>query len=213
MGRYGAAARHRCRLRALPELNPQEDPMRLSYLTAILLGAALIAPAQAVQVAGVNVDDSATVGATPLVLNGAGIRHKYWVKVYVGALYLPKKAHGVDAVLANTGPNRVLMHFLYKNVTSKEMTDGWNEGFRDNSKAEIDKLQPRIDDFNKMFDSNFKTGDVVLLDYLPGEGTQVTIKGQVKGTIPGADFNTALLKIWIGPVPPDAGLKKAMIGG
>jgi hypothetical protein len=54
---------------------------------------------------------------------------------------------------------------------------------------------------------------VILLDYLPGAGTRVTIKGQVKGVIPGQDFNDALLEVWLGARPASGGLKRAMLGG
>jgi hypothetical protein len=39
------------------------------------------------------------------------------------------------------------------------------------------------------------SGDEVWLDYLPGKVTRVTIKGEVKGMISGADFNQALLRV------------------
>jgi len=62
-----------------------------------------------------------------------------------------------------------------------------------------------------MFPS-LKEGDVVMLDYLPGKGTRVTIKGKVKGIIKGKDFNRALLDVWLGNKPADEDLKQAMLG-
>jgi hypothetical protein len=161
----------------------------------------------------VNLDDTAQLvaGGPKLVLNGAGVRKKFFVKVYVGALYLPNKATTVAAVLNETGPKRVLMHFLYKKVEREKLTDGWKEGFENNSKTEMAQLRARLDDFNKLF-TDVKKGDVILLDYLPGSGTRVTINGQEKGTIAGEDFNRALLKVWLGPEPADSGLKQAMLG-
>lgn len=50
-------------------------------------------------------------------------------------------------------------------------------------------------------------------DYVPGTGTTVTIGGQAKGTIPGADFMRALWGIWLGDQPADAKLKAGMLGG
>ncbi len=40
-------------------------------------------------------------------------------------------------------------------------------------------LKARLDGFNKLF-TDVKMGDVIVLDYLPGRGTRVTIKGQEK---------------------------------
>ena len=50
-------------------------------------------------------------------------------------------------------------------------------------------------------------------DYLPGTGTQISLNGRLLGTIAGVDFNRALLRIWLGNVPVQADLKKAMLGG
>ena len=191
-------------------------------MRSLIIGSALLAtaiaapaPAQAAKVAGVKLEDSVQISAdTPkLALNGAGVRKKLFIKVYVGALYLQNKATSVNAVLAQNSANRVLMHFLYKKVGRDKLVDGWKEGFSGNSSAaEMEKLQARLADFNGLF-ADAKKGDVILLDYLPGEGTRVTINGQAKGTIPGADFNKALLKVWLGNSPVDSKLKEAMLGG
>ena len=107
----------------------------------------------------------------------------------------------------------MLMHFLYKKVGRDKLVDGWKEGFSGNSSvAEMEKLKARLADFNKLF-TDAKKGDVILLDYLPDKGTRVTINGQAKGTIAGADFNKTLLKVWLGTKPADSGLKEAMLGG
>ena len=50
------------------------------------------------------------------------------------------------------------------------------------------------------------------LTYLPGTGVQVEFKGDVKGVVPGADFAQALFRIWLGPSPPNAGLKEGLLG-
>ncbi|MFQ5760931.1 MAG: chalcone isomerase family protein [Acidiferrobacterales bacterium] len=189
--------------------------MRSLIIGSALFAIAIAAQAEAAKVAGVELEDSAQISAdTPkLVLNGAGVRKKLFIKVYVGALYLQNKATSVNAVLNQTGANRVLMHFLYKKVGRDKLVDGWKEGFSGNSSAaEMEKLQARLADFNGLF-ADSKKGDVILLDYLPGKGTRVTINGQAKGTIAGADFNKALLKVWLGSKPADSRLKEAMLGG
>jgi hypothetical protein len=168
----------------------------------------------ALEVAGVMVPEKVTIGESSkqLVLNGAGIRKKLFVKVYVGAFYLPGKLNTVGAILGDPGPKRIAMHFLYKEVSAKKLIDGWNEGFAGNSKPEeVKSLQGRINQFNKLF-RTVKKGDVIRLDYLPDEGTQVWINEKLMGAVEGQDFSQALLRIWLGPKPADAGLKKAWLG-
>lgn len=47
--------------------------------------------AHGAEVGGVQIADTVRIGATEVVLNGAGIRTRAIFKVYVGALYLPEK--------------------------------------------------------------------------------------------------------------------------
>ena len=57
----------------------------------------------ALEIAEVNLDEKIQLDKHQLVLNGAGIRKKFIVKVYIGALYLGEKTRTADAVLADTG--------------------------------------------------------------------------------------------------------------
>jgi hypothetical protein len=169
-------------------------------------------PLSALEVAGVKIDDQLQVGGTPLALNGAGVRSKFFVEVYVGALYLSKTSRSVSDILALPGAKRVAMHFLHDEVSQEQLVDGWNEGFKKNQSEESMKtLGPRIEQFNKLFQTVHK-GDVITMDYIPEDGTIVRINGTEKGKVPGADFNRALLEIWLGEEPVDSDLKRALLG-
>jgi hypothetical protein len=147
-----------------------------------------------------------------LQLNGIGYRSKFFFKIYIGALYTVTRAKTPEAVLSQTGPKRLLMHFVYSEVSREKLVNAWNEGFEENTPAgDLAKLRERIDQFNAMFPT-LHSGDEVLFDYIPDEGTVVTIKGETKGVIKGEDFNHALLNIWLGNEPADSGLKDALLG-
>jgi hypothetical protein len=120
-----------------PALKKTSSPTRevtMMKLPILILGFALTATtiADAAQVAGVSVPDSATVAGTKLMLNGAGLRKKAFFEVYVGVLYLPSKAASAEAALGQNGPNRVAMHFL-RDVDRESLVDAWSEGFARNS--------------------------------------------------------------------------------
>jgi len=180
------------------------------FLLVLLLVPGLLC---AREVAGVDLEDEATLAnGETLVLNGAGIRTKFFVKVYVGALYLPHSTADVAEALAMPGGRRVVMHFLYDGVSAQKIVAGWTDGFRNNlSPAAFQALQPRLQHFNALF-TDTREGDRIQLDYLPGQGTQVTITGLEKGLIEGEDFMRALLSVWLGEEPADSGLKAAMLG-
>ena len=189
--------------------------LRILMASLVLIAVLSLTPsAQAVDVAGVNVPDTVKVGAAgdALQLNGAGIRKKFIIKVYVGALYLQTKTSDVSQAVSMPGAKRVLMHFLYKKVGADKLNSGWEDGFRANLKpAEYDTQQARLQKFKGFF-PDMKKGDEILLDYIPGTGTEVRINGTLAGTIEGEDFYRALLLVWLGDVPADKGLKKAMLG-
>ena len=103
------------------------------------------------------------------------------------------------------------MHFVYDEVSRDKLNAAWEDGFRANlDTARYQALAPRIEQFKAMF-RTLREGDEVWLDHLPGEGTRVSINGEVQGLVPGDDFNAALLAIWLGPEPVTGSLKKALL--
>ena len=51
------------------------------------------------------------------------------------------------------------------------------------------------------------------MDFVPGEGTLFSFDGRAVGEpIEGDDFFAAILAIWLGPKPADAGLRDALLG-
>jgi Chalcone isomerase-like len=174
---------------------------------------ALTLSAQALELKGVKVDETAQVGGSALVLNGAGIRQKMVFKVYVAGLYLTQKASDANAVINDTGNKRVTMHFL-RELSAEKLLHGMNEGFTDNnSAAELTAIDAQMKSFRAMMTSAkaVKEGDVIVLD-LTAAGTQVNINGKSLGTVEGEAFNQALLRVWLGNKPVDAALKKGMLG-
>jgi Chalcone isomerase-like len=168
----------------------------------------------AADVSGIKIPDSAKVEGQELKLNGAGVRTRMFIKVYVAALYLEQKASVADAAIGNKGVKRMALHImrdLKADVFSSALRDGLTAN---NSAAEIAKVEDRIKEFNGILSGvgGVKKGDVVQLDYLPVAGTRVVINGDTKGAIGGEDFYRALLKVWLGENPIDADLKKHLLG-
>ena len=179
-------------------------------LALVLLLCAL--PAAALEVAGVKLADKTRLGESELVLNGAGIRTKVFFKVYVGALYLGEKKSLAADVLAERGAKRVSLTLL-RELSAQQVTEAFDEGIQaNNSAATLAAMKPRIAQLLRLF-ADGKQGDAILLDYLPGVGTVVSLNGVVRGKpIAGEDFYRALLRIWLGDKPVDDELKRAMLG-
>ena len=165
--------------------------VKLTFAT-ILFSLTLSAPfsALALEVKGVKVDETAQVGGSALVLNGAGVRTKLMFKVYAAGLYLTQKQADANAVINDTGNKRVSMHFL-RELSSEKLLHGMNEGFEDNnSAAEMTAIDAQMKAFRQMmaFAKAVKEGDVIVLD-LTSAGTQVSLNGKALGMIEGAAFN------------------------
>lgn len=185
-------------------------------LAALLLNAALGAPAAlAADVAGVHLDDHATLGGTDTVLNGAGLRTRFMLKVYVIGLYGPKRADSADAFSTAPGPKRIHIATL-RDLTAEQFADALIDGLRKNtSDAEFAKLQPRADEFRAQLLALKSTpsGSQIRIEWLPATGTRLSVGNEIRGRdIPGEDFFRALLRIWLGDKPVDGDLRAALLG-
>jgi Chalcone isomerase-like len=168
----------------------------------------------AAEVSGIKIPDTAKVEGQDLKLNGAGVRTRMFIKVYVAAFYLEQKANAAEVAIGNKGVKRMALHImrdLKADVFSSALRDGLTAN---NSAAEMAKIDDRIKEFNGIMAGvgGVKKGDVIHLDYLPVAGTRVVINGDTKGAIAGEEFFRALLKVWLGDNPIDADLKKNLLG-
>jgi len=168
----------------------------------------------AAEIAGVTFDDRISLNESKqiLTLNGAGLRQKFFFDIYAAGLYLEKTSQDVDAILNDSGSKLLVMHILYDSIKQEKMISSTLDSFKDNlSENDFANLSPRINSFIKQYQS-LKAGDILIYDYTPNKGTRFSINNQLKGITMGADFNTALLKIWLGKDPASDSLKDALLG-
>jgi hypothetical protein len=183
--------------------------MRNLILAAALTVTAVTA--SAATVAGAKIEDTVTVGGQNLVLNGAALRKKFVVKVYVGALYLPSKQNNAAAILAADAPRRQVMHFLY-DVDKGKMAEAWEEGLKDNTPNASAEVKTAFKTLATWME-DMKEGQRIVLTYAPGTGTTVEVAGKNKGTLGGKAVADAILNTWIGPKPgPGGDFKSGVLG-
>jgi hypothetical protein len=161
---------------------------------------------------GVTLPDQVTVSGKTLQLNGMGLRTKMMFKIYVAGLYLEQKSKDANQVVSAAEVKRVVMHFLSSKATKSRMDDAWREGFENNSPQQYQALKARVDQLVGFF-GDMKTDDRIEFTLEPGKGVTAALNGEVKGTIAGDDFAAALLRVWLGSVPPSEELKRGMLGG
>lgn len=186
----------------------------MKRLNILLLALLTCTSASAAQIADIDFVESINIEGTDNTaqLNGLAIRYKFIFKIYAAALYTEQPSHNADTLLKSNVVNRMQMHFIYNEVSKEKLVNGWLEGFEKNlSQQQFNELKPRIDQFNSLFETVHE-GDNIILDYLPSQGTRVTILDKVKGIIKGSDFNQALLKIWLGEHPVSDDMKQGLLG-
>ncbi|MBU1362208.1 MAG: chalcone isomerase family protein [Gammaproteobacteria bacterium] len=181
---------------------------------AALVAALLAVPGlQAAEVAGVRVEEKLRVGSNELVLNGAGLRTRFFIKVYVGALYVDAKASSPAAIIDSNAPRRVSLRLL-RDLEAESLHSALDEGLRNNlSAAELSDLKGPAEQLAGIMKGigKVKEGDTVAIDFSEA-GVSVSQNGEARGKVAGAAFARALLKVWLGDKPADAALKKAMLG-
>ena len=78
---------------------------------------------------------------------------------------------------------RVHKVLSWDEVAAEKLGSAWREGFADNHDREVlDTVEPQLEQFVRMFTTAVE-GDTFAMEYIPGQGTRVTINGDATGTV------------------------------
>jgi len=187
--------------------------IRRETLLAACLTVCLPSAAWCGELAGVTLPEQTIVEESTLVLNGMGLREATWlnIDVYVAGLYLEAKSSDADTILRSEGPKRIVFVFV-RSVGRKKLIQEWDDSLEANVGEDFATLADRVEMLHGWIPNAVRKGDEMSLTYLPGQGVVVEIKGEVMGTIPGADFARALFTMWLGARPPNQALKIGLLG-
>lgn len=182
-----------------------------SSLPLTLLSLALLfsPPLLAGQKAGVALPDQITLGGSNLVLNGMGLREAYLVDIYVGALYLPTATRSSSQAINADVPKRIVMHFIFSKISRDQQIQAFRENLAKNPEAAA--VASKLEHMYGLMEE-IHAGEEVVLDYVPGTGTTIRIRGRDKATVQGVDFMKVVWSFFIGPQPASAKLKTGLLG-
>lgn len=153
-----------------------------------------------------------TIGEDRLVLNGAGIREKFWIDMYVGALYLPSKSTNAAEILNGNKPFAVKLHIVSRLITSKRMSDAVDDGLRKSTNGNTAHFSDKIKKFKNFFTEEIQDHDVFDIAFRPNVGVVVYKNKKKLGIIEGEAFKNAVFGIWLSEYPANEEMKKAMLG-
>ena len=185
-----------------------------AFLSGFLLAACLVASSvQAAKVAGVELEESLSIGSHEMTFNGAGLRKRLFIKLYVGSLYLANASSDASAIIEADEAMSIRINVLSDLLTRNKMIKALKDGFRKATGGNTAAIQPQIDQMLDSMQEKIRPGDSYTLSYEPGVGTHIMRGDETLSTIEGLAFKQALFGIWLSDSPAQASLKKAMLGG
>jgi hypothetical protein len=164
------------------------------------------------EVEGVNLPDSLEVANSKVILNGAGVRSKFFMDLYVGGLYLENKSNNPQEIIEADEPMAIRLHIISSLITSKKMENATREGFENATKGNTEPIKSQIEEFISVFKEKIEENDIFDLIYMPGKGLEVYKNSEFKSRIEGLTFKQALFGIWLCDKPAQKSLKKEMLG-
>src|SRR4051812_3533333 len=163
------------------------------------------------EIAGTKLPDQVTVAGKTLKLNGAGLRQATFLKfnVYAAGLYLENSAHDGESIANSDSPKSIQMVFL-RDVTAKQMSDAFAEGFNNNCTADCGRLKPDLAKLQGLM-KDMKKGETMAFNF--SDDVTVLVRGQKVGSVGDKAFSHQIIRIWIGKSPPNAELKDGFLNG
>jgi hypothetical protein len=147
-----------------------------------------------------------------LLLNGMGLCEWGFFKVdlYRAALYLEKKCSDPKKIILSKNAKCIQLYFV-RELTKDQLQKAYSAAFEANAKESLPRYKKRLDQLKAMME-DVNEGDSLIFTFFPEKGTEVQIKGKVKGLIKGADFGSMFFKLYLGDHPPSTDLKNGLLG-
>jgi len=183
----------------------------MTRLTAVLALVALVASAPAGAsrvVSGQPFPERLKTGETALDLCSASLLEKYFLDVYVAALYLGDCGVLPDAL--RDVPKRLEIAYL-RGFSAEQFAKAANEILERSFDAEtLAPLRDRIGRLNAAY-RGVEKGDRYALTYRPGRGTELALNDEALVVVEGAEFARVYFAIWLGDEPADEGLRERLL--
>jgi len=187
---------------------------RLCQAAVLSMASLWIAPrACAAALSGVNVPDTLLIDGHKLVLNGLGLRTLTFlrVKIYVAALYLPRKTADAQAILASPGPKVITLHHIHSG-SKGQVQDRYREGEKVNCggggcdaalQADFERLVASASPVNE--------GDVTLY-LVTDKSFRVVFNGREVIAFTSNRLGNMIIEGFIGAHPPSESLRAGLLG-
>ncbi len=178
----------------------------------LMASAAMTSNAMAdTKVSGVSIPDQIDLQGSQMVFNGAGVRSKFFMDLYVGSLFTPKVMSDAVEVIAAQEAVAIRLNITSGMITSEKMTEAVYDGFKLAMKGDISPIKESVDTFITAFSEPIQEGDQFTFLSVPSKGIVAFKNGEELSVTQGEDFRRAVLSIWLGDKPTDSDLKEDML--
>ena len=164
------------------------------------------------EIGGIAMPDSLAAGQARLILNGAGLRTKFFMSLYVGGLYLAQKNVDAGRVVEADEPMAIRLHIISSHITSEKMETATREGFEKSTNGNTAPVKAQIENFITVFKDKINENDIYDFVYIPNRGLEIYKNAKLKSLIEGLAFKQALFGIWLSDKPAQKSLKEEMLG-
>ena len=150
---------------------------------------------------------------TKLVLNGCGVRTKFFISLYVEALYLKEKNSDAKFILYSKDPMMIRLHLTSSLVTNEKIIDAINSGIKKTYIGDLAPIQLKMNEMIAFFKNALKPDDYIDLIYNPDiDSIVVNYNEKTIGKVQGFEFKRALFGIWLEEKPINKTLKSRLLG-
>jgi len=150
--------------------------------------------------------------ASALTLNGISSYEQLRKEYYIAALYLSDPSSNPNQILANQRSKRMAIKVTANRWSPRRWALQWQNDIAINNPLSNDpEFTDNLLKFTGFPKDNLTTGDEVLIDYIPGKGTQVNLNGVTVLQTETAQLFDALLNAWIGQAPPSREFKEQIL--
>ncbi len=174
---------------------------KVIYLFSVLAFLSMMFPSASMglEYKGVDFPDEKVIHGKACQLIGVGTFKglKIIPAEYI-AIYLHEPTRDITKVIMSEQIKQFKGHIVFK--IKKKLVKNWYK--REFSKV-IDyeanpDLKEKVDLFLSFFTEDLNKNEEFRVTYIPGKGTEVAIKGDLKAIIPGRDFMISIYTVWFG---------------
>tara|TARA_B110000211_G_C14068879_1_gene548998 strand:+ start:1571 stop:2131 length:561 start_codon:yes stop_codon:yes gene_type:complete len=166
-----------------------------------------------VTISDIKFTEKYTYESDTFILNGAGVREKYYIDLYVLGLYLKSKSSDVDKILNANEPQLFKLVCVSGLITSEKFNNAMVNAFYNATDGHPEVYADEIERLKKAFSGTWNENDEFIIYYTPERGLELYKNSKLMDTInSGMGFKSAIMKVWLGPESVSESLKEQILG-